>query len=51
MNSAITWIVLIFSKRLRDFINDIQKWAFVDGQFNVMPTLNNIPLKRRKTTR
>lgn len=26
------------------FINDIQKWAFVDGQFNVMPALNNIPL-------
>ncbi|WP_053002334.1 transglutaminase domain-containing protein [Kordia jejudonensis] len=26
------------------FINDLQKWVFIDGQFNVMPTLNNIPL-------
>jgi hypothetical protein len=26
------------------YLDDLQKWAFVDGQFNVMPTLNGIPL-------
>jgi hypothetical protein len=26
------------------FLNEFQKWVFVDGQFNVMPFLNNIPL-------
>jgi hypothetical protein len=26
------------------YLNDLKKWAFIDGQFNVMPTLNNIPL-------
>lgn len=26
------------------YFNDLQKWVFVDGQFNVMPFLNDIPL-------
>lgn len=26
------------------FLNDLQKWVFIDGQFNVMPTLNGKPL-------
>jgi len=26
------------------FLDDLQKWIFVDGQFNLMPTLNGIPL-------
>lgn len=26
------------------YLNDIQKWTFVDGQFNVMPTLNGTPI-------
>jgi len=26
------------------FLNDLQKWVFLDGQFNVMPTLNGLPL-------
>ncbi len=26
------------------FLNDLQKWVFVDGQFNVMPTLDGMPL-------
>ena len=26
------------------FIDELQKWVFVDGQFNAMPFLNNIPL-------
>ncbi|MCH2195103.1 transglutaminase domain-containing protein [Kordia sp.] len=26
------------------FLNDLQKWVFIDGQFNVMPSLNGVPL-------
>jgi len=26
------------------YLPDLQKWVFIDGQFNVMPTLHNIPL-------
>jgi len=26
------------------FLNDIQKWAFIDGQFNVMPVLDDKPI-------
>ncbi|KQC00008.1 transglutaminase domain-containing protein [Pedobacter sp. Hv1] len=26
------------------YLNDQKKWAFIDGQFNVMPTLNGKPL-------
>jgi hypothetical protein len=26
------------------FIDKLQKWVFVDGQFNIMPFLNNVPL-------
>jgi hypothetical protein len=26
------------------YIDDLQKWVFVDGQFNAIPFLNNIPL-------
>jgi hypothetical protein len=26
------------------FIDDLQKWVFVDAQFNIMPFLNNVPL-------
>ena len=26
------------------FIDELQKWVFVDAQFNIMPFLNNIPL-------
>lgn len=26
------------------YLNDIKKWAFIDGQFNIMPTLNDEPL-------
>ncbi len=26
------------------FLNDLNKWVFIDGQFNVMPTLNGTPL-------
>lgn len=26
------------------YIDDLEKWVFVDGQFNVMPTLDGIPL-------
>jgi hypothetical protein len=26
------------------YLEDLQKWVFVDGQFNVMPTLNGMPL-------
>lgn len=26
------------------FLNDLQKWVFIDGQWNVMPVLNGIPL-------
>lgn len=26
------------------FLDDLQKWIFLDGQFNLMPTLNDIPL-------
>ncbi|MDF1699371.1 MAG: transglutaminase domain-containing protein, partial [Saprospiraceae bacterium] len=26
------------------YLDDLQKWVFIDGQFNVMPTLNSIPL-------
>ncbi len=26
------------------YLDDLQKWVFIDGQFNVMPTLNNVPL-------
>ena len=26
------------------FIDELQKWVFVDGQFNAMPFLNNVPL-------
>ncbi len=26
------------------YLKDLQKWVFVDGQFNVMPTLNGKPL-------
>lgn len=26
------------------FLNDLQKWAFIDGQFAVMPLLNGVPL-------
>ena len=26
------------------YLNDLQKWAFVDGQFNVMPFLKGVPL-------
>lgn len=26
------------------FINDLNKWVFIDGQFNVMPTFNGKPL-------
>ena len=26
------------------FLNDIQQWVFLDGQFNIMPTLNGKPL-------
>ena len=26
------------------FIDELQKWVFVDAQFNIMPFLNNVPL-------
>lgn len=26
------------------YLSDLQKWVFIDGQFNVMPTLNGVPL-------
>jgi len=26
------------------FLDDLQKWVFLDGQFNVMPSLNGVPL-------
>jgi len=26
------------------YLNDLKKWAYVDGQFNAMPTLNGVPL-------
>ena len=26
------------------FLTDLQKWVFVDGQYNIMPTLNGLPL-------
>jgi len=26
------------------YAEDLKKWVFIDGQFNLMPTLNNIPL-------
>lgn len=26
------------------FLNDLQKWVFIDGQWNAMPVLNGIPL-------
>ena len=26
------------------YVSDLQKWVFIDGQFNLMPTLNGIPL-------
>lgn len=26
------------------YLNDLQKWIFLDGQFNVIPTLNGLPL-------
>ncbi|MEM6684996.1 MAG: transglutaminase-like domain-containing protein [Bacteroidota bacterium] len=26
------------------FLDDLQKWVFVDAQFNVMPSLNGVPL-------
>ena len=26
------------------FIDELQKWVFVDAQFNAMPFLNNVPL-------
>lgn len=26
------------------YLNDLKKWVFIDGQFNVMPTLNGKPL-------
>ena len=26
------------------FVDELQKWVFVDAQFNVMPFLNNVPL-------
>jgi hypothetical protein len=26
------------------FVDELQKWVFVDGQFNTMPFLNNVPL-------
>lgn len=26
------------------YLNDLKKWIFIDGQFNVMPTLDNIPI-------
>jgi len=26
------------------YLEDLQKWVFIDGQYNVMPTLNGIPL-------
>jgi len=26
------------------YLEDFQKWVFIDGQFNVMPSLNDIPL-------
>lgn len=26
------------------YLNDLDKWIFIDGQFNVMPTLNGTPL-------
>lgn len=26
------------------FLNDLKKWVFVDGQFNILPTLDGIPL-------
>jgi len=26
------------------YLNDVQKWVFLDGQFNVMPELNGEPL-------
>ncbi|OSY88662.1 hypothetical protein WH52_03010 [Tenacibaculum holothuriorum] len=26
------------------FVPDLNKWIFIDGQFNIMPTLNNMPL-------
>ncbi len=26
------------------YLNDLKKWAFIDGQFNIMPTLNGKPL-------
>jgi hypothetical protein len=26
------------------YLEDLQKWVFVDGQFNVMPSLNGVPL-------
>lgn len=26
------------------YLNDLDKWVFLDPQFNIMPTLNNVPL-------
>jgi len=26
------------------YLNDLEKWIFLDGQFNVIPTLNDVPL-------
>ncbi len=26
------------------YLDDLKKWIFIDGQFNVMPTLNGVPL-------
>ncbi|MEM6720066.1 MAG: transglutaminase domain-containing protein [Bacteroidota bacterium] len=26
------------------FLDDLQKWVFLDGQFNVMPSMNGVPL-------
>jgi len=26
------------------YLNDLQKWIFIDGQFNAMPILDNIPI-------
>ncbi|MDL2297160.1 transglutaminase-like domain-containing protein [Bacteroidales bacterium OttesenSCG-928-B11] len=26
------------------FLNDLQKWVFIDGQFDAMPVLNGVPL-------
>lgn len=26
------------------YVNSLNKWVFLDGQFNIMPSLNNVPL-------